>query len=128
MAAHEGRVSGPNVLPVDPDPSDYGMVVRPIPGIPEPALSTWRSDQVAVGVIAVLVVTVPLAERRCISLRASCAGGAEIFLGPDATVTTATGTGLKDRETISMDLKPTAEVWAIASAPAQKLYVAEVAA
>ena len=105
------------------------MVVRPLAG---GGLQAWRTEQVAVGLVAVQVAAVPIALRRGVSLRAACVGlGAEIFVGNAAVVTVATGTGLKDRETISLDLDDTVgttEIWAIANAAGQTLYVTEIAA
>lgn len=119
---HTNRVSGPNVLPEDPDPADYGMVVRPIPG----TASGWDTAQVAVGVAAVQVAASPLTNRKAISLRASCDTDEQIFIGKDANVLITTGSGLMDRETVSIDLGPDQQIWAIASAANQLLFVIEV--
>lgn len=115
------RTSGPAVLPNEPLPSEYGMVTRPIPS----ATASWDTGQVAVGVIAVQVPPI-LVLRKAVGFRASCVAGAEIFIGNSNAVTTLTGTGLKDRETISLELDENAEVWAIATAGGQTLYVAEI--
>jgi hypothetical protein len=105
------------------------LVVRPLAS---GALQAWKTAQVAVGLVAVQVAVVPIALRRGVSLRAACVGaGAEIFVSNSAAVTVLTGTGLKDRETLSMDLDDTVgttEIWAIATVAGQTLYVTEIAA
>jgi hypothetical protein len=130
MALTPGRlVTGPTTRDDPPPPDDWGLVVRPIG---TGALQAWQTEQVAVGLVAVQVAAVPIALRRGVSLRAACVGlNAEIFVGPTAAVTILTGTGLKDRETISMDLDDTVgttQIWAIATAAGQTLYVTEIAA
>jgi hypothetical protein len=123
------NVSAPAIRDDPPVTNDWGMVVRPIG---TGALQAWQTAQVAVGLAAVQVAAVPIALRRGVSLRAACVGlNAEIFVGATAAVTILTGTGLKDRETISMDLDDTigtTQIWAIATAVGQTLYVTEIAA
>lgn len=118
--AHDSRVSHGAVINEDPDDDDYGMVVRPIPT----AAGLWDTDQVTVGLAAVQILPL-LAQRKAVSFRVSCTGGAEIFFGNSSAVTILTGTGLKDRETISIELDAQGEVWAIATAVGQIVYVSE---
>lgn len=108
-----------------PNPASWGLVVRVASTVPEPGMTAWDTAQLAVNNAAVQVPAL-LPGRRCVSFRAVCAAGQEIFLGKANTVTTLTGTGLKDRETLSMNLEAASEIWAIATAAGQRLYIAEV--
>ena len=123
--ASSSRTSGPAVLPGAPAVDDYGMVVRVVS---EPALVTWATSQIVVDLVAVQVTPTPLVNRRAVSLRAkTTAPGEEIFVGPSNAVLTTTGAGLKDRESLSLDLEAGAQIWAIATAPGQTLMIVELA-
>lgn len=90
------------------------------------ALTRWQASQVTVGTSAVQIASSPLTARKTISLKGSTSSNQTVYVGATSAVTASTGYALGNGETLDLDLDDGAQVWAIASSSAQKLFIAEI--
>jgi hypothetical protein len=90
-------------------------------------LSTFQTSQYTVGVSAVQITTVPLTNRKSISIKAICSSNNVIYIGNSSGVTTSTGYPLYNDDTLNMDLTNSQVIYAIASASNQTLCALEIA-
>lgn len=83
--------------------------------------SRWRSSQVSVTTSATLVAPITPSRRQ---VMVTTLGTAQVYCGPDNTVTSSTGTPIANVAFSSISLPTTAAVWCIA-ASAQTVAIAE---
>lgn len=119
--------SAPAVVNDTPDTDEYGTVVRPIGDVGVAALNNLANGQVTVGIAAVQLDATPLADRKGISIKAHPSNTGTIYVGADATVTTATGYPLAASQAVDLDLSDAHGVWAIADQAAQVAAILEIA-
>lgn len=92
------------------------------------ALAAWSHDQIAVGLAAVQLAAAPLSSRKTIAVIAMCTSSTPIvYIGSSNAVTTANGWPLSNGASLSLDLEPGAEVWAISDIAGQRAAYAEIA-
>ncbi len=98
-----------------------GLLLGPASAQMDDSSRNWRTSQVSVGTSATLVASI-LPTRRQIMITTT--GTAQVYCGPDNTVTAATGTPIANVAFSAISLPTTAAVWCIA-ASAQTVAVAE---
>lgn len=89
-------------------------------------LNVWSTSQVSVGTTAVQLAPSPLSTRSSISVKAMTTGTNMVYVGNSAAVTTSTGYALFNGDSIQLDLTPTGNIWAIASAAGQTVFVLQL--
>lgn len=89
-------------------------------------LNVWSTSQVSVGTTSVQLAPSPLSTRSSISVKAMTTGTNMVYVGNSATVTTSTGYALFNGDSIQLDLTPTGNIWAIASAAGQTVFVLQL--
>jgi len=89
-------------------------------------LANFKTTKYTVGLTSVILATPALTNRSSMSFKAVCTGGAAIFIGNSAGVTTLTGYILFNGDSLQLDLTGATSPYAIADAVGQTLYVLEI--
>lgn len=90
-------------------------------------LNAFATSQYAVGTSAVQITPSPLTNRSSVSLRVIVTGNEVVFIGTNSGVSTTTGYPLYGGDTLHMDLTPSNQIWAVASAAGQTICALEMA-
>ena len=112
-----GNQAGTNFLAVNTD----GSLNVELEG-----LAAFQTSSYTVGTSAVQLTVTPLTNRSSIGFKAVTTGSNAIYIGNSSSVTTSNGWPLFNHDALELDLKGTQQVWAIASAASQLLYVVEI--
>lgn len=90
-------------------------------------LTAFQTSQYPVGITSVQLTPTPLTNRSSMSMKADLTSPSEVvYIGNSSGVTTSTGYALFNGDSLQLDLTPAQQVWAIASAPGQLVYVLEI--
>lgn len=89
-------------------------------------LNVFQTSQYTIGTTAVQLTPSPLATRSSMSIKANTTSPNIIYVGPTSSVTTTNGYALFNGDSIQLDLTPIHQIWAIASAVNQLVYVLEI--
>jgi hypothetical protein len=89
-------------------------------------LNAFQTSQYTIGTSAVQLTPTPLTNRSSMSIKAKLTPGSFVYIGPTSGVTTANGYILFNGDSLQLDLTPVNQIWAIASAAGQLLYVLEI--
>lgn len=90
-------------------------------------LNVFQTSQYSVGLSAVQLTPAPLTNRSSMSVKATCTSSNAVYLGNSNAVTTSTGYPLFNGDVTNIDLTGSSQLWAIASAASQTVYVLELA-
>jgi hypothetical protein len=93
----------------------------------ESGLSVFQTTQYSVGTSVVQLTPTPLTNRTSISIRVTATGGNAVFIGNSSGTSTANGYPLYNGDTLQMDIDSSHQIWAIANAAGQTVYVLEMA-
>lgn len=93
----------------------------------EAGLNSFQTSQYVIGMTEIQITPTPLTNRSSISLKVVATGSNAIFI--TATVGTALTQGypLYNGDNLQMDLTPSGNIYAVATASGQNLYVLEIA-
>lgn len=90
-------------------------------------LTTLKTSQVIVGTSPVQLTPSPLSNRSSLSIKAITTTSADIvYIGSSNAVSATTGYFLFDGDSLSMDLTPAQQIWAIGTSANQIVAVAEI--
>jgi hypothetical protein len=89
-------------------------------------LTSFQTSQYTVGTSAVQLAPTPLTNRSSLSVKAVLTGTNLVYVGNSNAVTSSTGYVLFNGDSLQLDLTPAQQIWAIASAASQTVFLLEI--
>lgn len=93
----------------------------------ETGLNAFKTSQYTVGLTAIQLTIIPLANRSSASIAIIADATAIVYIGNSSTVTISSGYPLYDKNSLELDLTPSGTLWAISDTAGQTVAVLEIA-